>query len=433
MADQVNDPVQAPSDDQFENTQPKDIADHYSRLLIGRESNAATVESTPQASEFDGLETVPTVSALDLSRPAIDDRLDETREALHRIVEEYLQGDPELYKVTDEIVDRGGDALDFLRSGNDEQLRQRKVQNDLEGIVRTDGSRPSFMIRNDEVDLASSPVGGWNDIIAGSIDKLRDFARCVGRIDVPGAPQGFTGTGFLVHENLIITNRHVLQASADPIDNNEWEFKQGAVIDFGHEFRGRETLNRRALKNVVFCAPDAILDNLPIDHNKLDLALIELEPTDDALLPSKLFSLDIATDWANSDLDVYIVGYPGQPKLGGVNQPTLLELLFQSTYGYKRLAPGKIMTSTQMVTDWTATHDATTLGGNSGSVVLVVGREYAAAALHYGGRNAAPLENWGHVIGKTLDKQDAKGIPLRQYLTDLKVTFANRTVGGVQV
>jgi hypothetical protein len=61
------------------------------------------------------------------------------------------------------------------------------------------------------------------------------------------------------------------------------------------------------------------------------------------------------------------------------------------------------MTSQQSVHTWTLAHDTTTLGGNSGSVVLVKGREHAAAGLHYGGRWAEPRENWGHVLAAVLD------------------------------
>ena len=57
---------------------------------------------------------------------------------------------------------------------------------------------------------------------------------------------------------------------------------------------------------------------------------------------------------------------------------------------------------------WTLTHDATTLGGNSGSLMVVVNDEFAAAGLHYGGSLSAPRQNWGHNLSKTLDSTNAR-------------------------
>jgi hypothetical protein len=69
--------------------------------------------------------------------------------------------------------------------------------------------------------------------------------------------------------------------------------------------------------------------------------------------------------------------------------------------------------------DWSKAHDATTLGGNSGSVVLVAGRETTAAALHYGGRATAPLGNFTHVLGSVLSETDGRSAPtLRERLEE---------------
>src|SRR5205085_12612298 len=121
--------------------------------------------------------------------------------------------------------------------------------------------------------------------------------------------------------------------------------------------------------------------------------------------------------------------YPANPRVGTYT-PTLLEQLFQTTFGYKRLAPGRIMRSQASVQGWTLAHDATTLGGNSGSVILVVGREHAAAGLHYGGRRTEPRENWGFVFGRVLEETDGRSeSTLRQRLKEYGVQFIDR-VGG---
>lgn len=245
----------------------------------------------------------------------------------------------------------------------------------------------------------------------------------MGRIDDPSAGQGFQGTGFLVQDNLIITNRHVLQAVATRQDDGTWTFNDGVKIDFGHEHRGQDTVNPRALKEVVYAVSESITD--PLVHSKLDLALIEIEPVDGEAEDSAHFGVDISKDWAETGKTMFIIGYPGQPPLGA-EPPSVLERLFRTTFGHKRMAPGWVMPDTGADASLRVAHDATTLGGNSGSVVLVMSREGLAAGLHYGGTRVDPRQNWGHVMGKILDKPgDGSSKTLREHFDDHNVTMVD--------
>jgi V8-like Glu-specific endopeptidase len=333
------------------------------------------------------------------------DRVEYVQDAMQRIVKDYLNNDPRLIEIAERIVKDGGEGLHLMSAGDEEALRRRpEILGGLEAIVRTDGSRPSFLIRNGEIDRASSPLGGWAGLLEDSAGRLRDAIACVGRIDIPGSSVGFMGTGFLIQENLIVTNRHVLQVSARQY-NGTWKFSDGAAIDFGHEFRGRDSVNRRKLKRVVFCGNKAInFDS--IDHSKLDLALIELESAS-ASRTIKVLPLNLSPTWAAVGKRIVTIGYPGSPPFM-LYPPTLLEQLFQSTYGYKRIAPGELIASQTGVLPWTLTHDATTLGGNSGSVVLLAGNEQVSAGLHYGGRGVEPRENWGHVLADVLNEPNGQ-------------------------
>src|SRR5207302_1410866 len=125
--------------------------------------------------------------------------------------------------------------------------------------------------------------------------------------------------------------------------------------------------------------------------------------------------------------ELYTIGYPFRPPLGTFT-PTLLEKLFQQTFGYKRLAPGVSARSQRSTQAWTVAHDATTLGGNSGSVVVVAGRAVIAAALHYGGSRVEPAENWAHVLGLVLDTKDDKGRTLRDAFGQFEAVLSDRTV-----
>lgn len=403
----------------------RDLVGHYKTILKAREASP-------------GLESVDGGGGggrePDLSEGGIRNRLDDTGASLHQIVKDYLGDRADLHAIADQIVARGGEALRVVRAGDEQRLRASSdILDGLEAIVRTDGSRPSFLVRNDEVDRATSPLGTWSDTLDASADLLHEALTCVGRIDLPGTAQGFMGTGYLIHENLILTNRHVLQLIASKEDDGTWTFQPGATIDFGHEFRAQDTAHRRALRRLVFTGAKPIVS--PIDHTKLDLALIELAPATAEQRPGHVLSVDAAPDWSQPDLQLFIAGYPANPGVGTYT-PSLLEKLFQMTYGYKRLAPGLVIRPQAHVAGWTTTHDATTLGGNSGSVVLVVGREYAAAGLHYGGAfgeptQGQPRENWGHVLGLVLDQTDGRSaVTLRQHLANYGVQLVDRTSTG---
>ena len=397
------------------------IAAHYKRLLAGAPARGG------EGGGFESLAIEATTMEPDLSRGAVDERIDAVRADLHRIVREHLGDKPELYEIADAIANSGKPALESVRDQDPATLMNREILAGLEVIVRTDGSRPSFMVRNGEPDRTTSPLGTWASTLDDSAELLRGAVACVGRIDNPSGSQGFQGTGILVQENLAITNRHVLQAIAVENANGSFNLKPNIAIDFGHEFRAQDSLRRRAIKGVVFAGAKPINPNA-IDHNKFDLALLELAPA--AQPPEPVLALDLAPDWGQNETGLFIVGYPGNPGPFG-DSPTLLEKLFRSTFGCKRVAPGLVTTTAGNMAEsprhWTLGHDATTLGGNSGSAVLVIGREKVTAGLHYGGRRADPRENWCHVLGLTLDETDGRSAKtLRQHLQERGVELVDR-------
>lgn len=395
-------------------------ATHYKRMLAGANA-VGNAEGGFESLEMEGPEP-----EVDLSEAAIDERVDAARAELHRIVKQHLGDQRELYEVADEIAARAKPALETVGDQGDDEFADEEVLAGLEVIVRTDGSRPSFMVRNGEPDRTTSPIGTWGSTLDDSAALLRDAIASVGRIDDPSSTQGFQGTGFLVQENLVVTNRHVLQAIAKQAADGRWTLKPNIAIDFGHEFRAQDSLRRRAVKSIVFAGGKPIAPTA-IDHAKLDLALLELEPGAPA---PQLLALDLAPDWGQPETGVYIIGYPGNPGQAG-GPASLLEQLFKSTYGHKRLAPGLVTATAGQLANsprqWTLGHDATTLGGNSGSAVVVIGREKVTAGLHYGGRRSDPRENWCHVVGLTLGETDGfSSKTLREHLDERGVALVNR-------
>jgi hypothetical protein len=86
----------------------------------------------------------------------------------------------------------------------------------------------------------------------------------------------------------------------------------------------------------------------------------------------------------------------------------VLNRLLEGDGGAKRFAPGfgrGLMTGGDAA-PWTATHDATTVNGNSGSPLIILQRSPGtesprAAGLHYGGQWGGERINWAHLLTLT--------------------------------
>lgn len=336
---------------------------------------------------------------LNLSDEHIKERCASTKAELYRIAKEYLGDKPALRDLADKIVADGGEALRAVRNNdNDFLVKNTHTRDALEVVVLSDGSRPSFLIVDGKVDKGSGTITEWTDLLDSSAAKLGGAIACIGRINLGDFHMG---TGVLIQENIIMTNHHILEVVSDLKLDGSRIMKASANIGFGFEFR-RPDGKRRKLKRAIFYGPHNF-GSTP-DHSNLDLALIELEPlTGDDTAPVPL-AIDLSPNWAKNGQTIYTIGYPGDPS--PMDHRTLLDIFFKDTFGCKRLGPGKIIPS-QNLPAWTLSHDATTLGGNSGSGVFVVDNEMVAAGLHYGGHSAEPRTNWAHILGATMSSKDA--------------------------
>jgi serine protease len=263
----------------------------------------------------------------------------------------------------------------------------------LEALVRLDG-RPALRLSDDGVDPDDPDLGEWQGAVVLH-PTLGQVQGSVGRIDLRPGVQA--GTGFVVGAGLVMTNRHVLEALGFPTPSRQspsaWILGGEPVINFSPS--GTDPTRAFRILDVVFSGPDPIEQRVDLAH--MDLALLRVEETnkEGAPLPSALtLSADpIAVGAAK----VFVVGYPALPRVlpndeDGRRRMDVVQRLreiFGMDYGVRYLSPGLVMTPPATLEDspkhWVFTHDATSLGGNSGSCVLSFDHDLNVAGLHFAG------------------------------------------------
>lgn len=343
-------------------------------------------------------------------------------------VEAILQQMPD-----DEIVDVGEfrRALDVLL--RNVHRTARKLDEDptapldaddsqsLEAVVRTDGTRPSLPVRGDAVDPGHPLAGQWQHTLADRAAELTTALQAVGRIEPANATsRNFFGTGWVVDagQGLVLTNLHVLHAMWRRLPHliartaTGLRVFDGAYIDFVAETGSSRSRRFR----IVEATPSGI--DGP-GFARLDVAVLKIEPMDaedDVVPPPIPVSAD--PDGPKGNLEsLCVIGFPGAPRVTsgfseGVDWGWVNATLFGHRYGVKRLAPGITHQPLGSLAGdsrpWVFGHDATTLGGNSGSPTLAWGE--GAFGLHFAG--ASVLRNCAHAVSACADELRALAVPV---------------------
>jgi endonuclease G len=258
-------------------------------------------------------------------------------------------------------------ALESAARGKD--IPQRDYA-DLEAIIFED-IRPAIDIVDGSFTV-THPL--WTQLSADAKirKRIEEAIPLVGRIELPGQTRiPYGGTGFVVGPGLIMTNRHVAELFAIGLGDKRLTFKAGAAagLDLRRE-HGRPTGTVLAVRKVVMI------------HPYWDMALLSVDGLP-ALQPRGLGLAD-ARELAGRD--IFILGYPAfDPR----NPASVQNDVFEGRYGVKKLQPGQLQggveTSSFGKLVPAATHDVSTLGGNSGSAMfdLATGE---VLGLHFGGR-----------------------------------------------
>ena len=291
----------------------------------------------------------------------------------------------------------------------------------LEAVVRADGTRPSLLVRSGVVDPVQPLAAGWTGQLTAAGDELIRAVAAIGRVE-PTHPSGsdFFGTCWVVdHCNgFVLTNRHVLVAMVERLPHavarrsTGFRVFDGAFVDFAAESGSADVRRYR----IVEATPSQVNGT---NFARLDAAVLRIEPLPDGPqdVPDAL-TVSADPDGPLGRLASYcIVGYPAQPvyesgTIEGVDWAWVTRTLFGNVYGVKRLAPG--MTHRPLGSlprdkrRWVFGHDATTLGGNSGSPALAWSD--SAFGLHFAGRSIDT--NCAHAVSAITTELRALGVPI---------------------
>jgi serine protease len=311
------------------------------------------------------------------------------------------------------LAQHARDALAILSKTRTTRGLSSSQRVSVEALIKLTG-RPALRVKKGDIHYGDPQIGTWREPLTLIQRDIPRLVASVGRIDLDGM---HVGTGFVVAPSLVMTNRHVLEAIAVPLPGKvspkSWALaQQGVTIDFLCEHGSARSL-LFAVTGVAYAGPTPTNDKDYVDFSNLDLALLSIESTAGAAVapppPLPLLAGEIGS---HTSQDVLVIGYPGRPAQlpvdaeGQTRQDVVdaLVRIFGLRYGVKYLSPGAITRQPGSVggdrRGWVFAHDATTLGGNSGSCVIRYGPKPAIVGLHFAGQ--LEQANYAHALQRVV-------------------------------
>jgi V8-like Glu-specific endopeptidase len=261
-----------------------------------------------------------------------------------------------------------------------------------ETIVRP-SARPVLAIRGNKVttEFLGPDSETWAARIDGARAILDVVIPAIGRVELKNnADFSWVGTGWLVADDIIVTNRHVAREFGRGTATG-FVFRvgvnggsQSAHVDFLEEFDRSASLEF-AIESILWIATP----------NEPDVAYLRVKRP--AARRGLATPIKLAETVSPDDF-VVTIGYPARDPR--VPDQRLVQRIFGDVYEKKRLAPGQV---TDVGPD-ELQHDCSTLGGNSGSPVINL-KTGEAVGLHFSGlflesNFAVPAPKVRELLGK---------------------------------
>ncbi len=266
---------------------------------------------------------------------------------------------------SEDHISKGLDKL----AGNRLDLVTTAEQFGLEAIILPRIRPVALIIGDSNYDDLPSP---WEILNPPDIkQKLRALFPCVGRVELLNNPLvPYAGTAFIVGNGRLMTNRHVAQLFSQGLGTKIVYRNGGAAIDFKHQQDSQASDSHQL-----------VVKKVEMIHPYWDMAILNV----DGLPTGQMLKLSVKKPEELDGRDVVVVGYPAQDPR---NDFKVQDEVFNGIYNVKRLQPGKVRPRAKIQSFETLvnaiTHDASTLGGNSGSVVIDI-ETGEVVALHFGG------------------------------------------------
>jgi V8-like Glu-specific endopeptidase len=230
------------------------------------------------------------------------------------------------------------EALERMQNGKRPTPKQLAA---LEFVIRL--MRPVPLSQEGALEALEPKVAPSFPDWGGFQTSVKPHLYSVGRIDL--FPNEGVGTGWLVSDSVLVTNRHVL----DVISKGIGALEQGqAVVRFKHE------------SGIPDDEEPANITGVLAVHEELDVALLTI---DKQTFTDTRKPLEVDTAPVEAGHPVVAVGYPFDDSK---RNPLFINALFKGTFGVKRAAPGEV----SGLGARSIFHDCSTLGGNSGSPIF---------------------------------------------------------------
>lgn len=287
---------------------------------------------------------------------------------------------PDAKDTLDELVKIIGEERDAKIAARAETVPPEAVPKlALETLVSQE--RPVLFVEDDWINKTEVTIKGMEaqdliEQVERNRTTLQPLVPLIGRIDVAHFPgSDYVGTGWLVAQDIVVTNRHVASLIAR-WDGRRFMFRRGvagkpieASLGTAHEFDDLVPDQSRCfpIKEVLYIEGEA----------GPDIAFLRVQRRTDGTRRS---FIPIAESDIGDNVPVLVMGYPARASKSVIPDQDLMRELFRDRYDVKRAAPGYTMAPKNAATR----HDCTTLGGNSGSVVLDL-KNGRAVGLHFAG------------------------------------------------